>query len=242
MISKVVENEDIVAVTVSQIGDNHEKLRIPNQDAVGVKLLGNDFVIAVSDGVGSCKKSEVGSNSAVEICVELFDEVSKGQIDFESRKIIQEVIQRWKNKFANDCKDYCATLKAVMKFGKKALLISLGDGFAAITSDGMKIISPEENHAFTNETKCLDERVSVDDFWATYFDFDINKSYAVMACTDGIANGITQGKELDFLDEIERDVSNDTLEKELKEFVESVSEYSFDDKTLGVVKYEWQGR
>lgn len=238
MITEVKSGGRFSAISLTKIGDHHEKMGSPNQDAIIVDLVGDDFLIAVSDGVGSCKKSEIGSNAAVLICAELFKEIKEGGFVQNSRAIIQEIIKRWKGQFKDNCDEYCATLKVAMKLGRKALLISLGDGFVAVTSEGMKTISPKENSTFTNETKCLDGKVSVEDFWTGSFNFDINTSYTVMACTDGVANGIKQGDELVFVEEIECNISSENLQNEIIEFIKDISKYSFDDKTLGVVKYE----
>lgn len=225
-------------VSLTEIGVSHKEMGIPNQDAICMEIENDNFVMAVSDGVGSCKKSEIGSEKAVSICLEIFKEINTGSFDFDGRVIVQEIVTRWKKSFDGNCREYCATLKGIMKLGRKAILFSIGDGFVAITSEGMKMISPSEAGVFTNETKCLDGIVSADDFWCGQFDIDTNMSYVALACTDGVANGITPGEELSFVQEIEQNVSIQDLETELKEFLMDVSQYSFDDKTLGVVKYE----
>lgn len=238
MISEVKAVGNLSTVSLTKIGDNHKRMGIPNQDAIIVELIGDDFVLAVADGVGSCKKSEMGSKAAVSICEELFREIKAGNLEQKNREIVHEIIKRWKNQFNDNCEEYCSTLKAAMKIGKKVSLFSIGDGFVAVTSEGMKAISPEEDSTFTNETKCLDGRISVEDFWSSYFILDINTSYTVMACTDGVANGINHGDEIDFVEEIENNIERECLENELIDFMEEISEYSYDDKTLGVVKYE----
>ena len=242
MISEFRKQNRLVAVSLTETGENHIKMGVPNQDAVGFDFMNDDFVLAVSDGVGSCKKSEYGSRMAVSICIDLFKEVNEEKIEQDEKILITEILKRWKMAFGNDCNDYCATLQAVMKFGKKAYLISLGDGFVAITSEGMKTISPDDKRAFTNETKCLSKSLEIEDFWTNCFDLDTNLDYTAIACTDGVSNAITQGSELDFVEEIERSVASESLESELKDFMADISDYSFDDKTLGVVKYEQQSR
>ena len=225
-------------VTLTEIGSNHRKLNIPNQDSVLINVIQDDFVMVASDGVGSCKKSQIGSHMVTSICKDLFSEIQMKQISFEGSEIVRRLIDRWKQLLEGNLADYCATVKAMFKMGKKAILISLGDGFVAITSEGMKTISPNEDSAFTNETKCLDSKVSIGDFWINSFDIDINTTFAVLVCTDGVANAIQAGEELDFVEEIEHNIESGSLEEELKDFMIAISQYSFDDKTLGVMKYE----
>lgn len=225
-------------VTLTEIGSNHKKLNIPNQDSVIIDVIQDDFVVAVSDGVGSCKKSEIGSQMVIRICKELFNQIHAGHISFEGTEIVKLLIERWKNSLEGNLMDYCATVKGVFKIGKKAVMISLGDGFAAITSEGMNMLSPNDDGTFSNETKCLDSKVCVGDFWIRNFDIDINTTFAVLVCTDGVSNAIQTGLELDFVEEIEKNIGSKNLEEELKDFMIDISQYSFDDKTLGVMKYE----
>lgn len=242
MISAIKEVGNLSAITLSKTGENHVKMGISNQDSISFESNEENFVLVVSDGVGSCKYSDIGSKAAVSICVDLFKEILDGKLNLDNTKIVSELIQRWKGLFGENCEEYCATLKLAIKIGNKLSLFSLGDGFVAVTSDGMRVISPEENSSFTNETKCLDARITASDIWTNNFTIDTNTSYVLMACTDGVSNGIKTGDELAFAEEIEKNVGREVLMVELQEFLEVISEYCFDDKTLGVVKYEQQNR
>ena len=55
---------------------------------------------------------------------------------------------------------------------------------------------------------------------------------------DGIANGLVAGSELDLAEEIEKRIAQDDLKAEVEDLVVDISSYCFDDKTIGVVKYE----
>ena len=76
------------------------------------------------------------------------------------------------------------------------------------------------------------------DFWTSVFSLDLSIPYVVFACTDGVSNGIQEGREMDLVRNIETEIPGDQLRKELEDLVEELSDYSSDDKTVGVVKYE----
>lgn len=238
MISDIQRSEKLIGISMTDIGYDHEKNKKPNQDSVCIEISKDDFIVAVSDGVGSCSKADIGSKTVVAICKQLFEEIRNNNIEFKGDNIVDEIICRWKKEFGNECNEYCATLNAVFKYKKNGLMISLGDGFVAVTSVGMKLISPENRTAFTNETKCLNSKVTPDDFWSESFSFDTYSAFAIVACTDGVANALVKGNELDFVEEIEHIVCNDELESELTELMNDISKYSFDDRTIGVIKYE----
>lgn len=240
MISKVEEFDKFTFVTISDIGANHKALLMPNQDAADFCCDNGDFVLVVSDGVGSCKKAEMGSKYVVNACVEIFKKLQNGHIDFENDTIAEELIFIWTNSIENDIiDDYCATVKTVFKIGNIIKIVSIGDGFVAVSSDGINLITPMEDASFTNETKCLGKHIKISDFWIADFQIDTRKSYAIMCCTDGVANAILDGKELELVEDIEKNIISNELKNELEELIKDISEYSFDDKTLGVVKYEW---
>lgn len=57
------------------------------------------------------------------------------------------------------------TVKADIKLGNIAKVISLGDGIAAITSNGISLVAPVAEASFTNETKCMSSFVLPEDIW-----------------------------------------------------------------------------
>lgn len=239
MIIQEERSGKLTLLTVSDIGSNHRDFLLPNQDAAGCCVDGDDFVLAISDGVGSCPRAEIGSHSAVSACVRVFSEIKKVAITFEDASIVDAVIKEWRSSLDNGKIDnYCATLKAVFKVGQAIKAISIGDGFIGISSEGRNLKSPIEETAFTNETNCLSSNVSVCDFWVGSFCLEEDKSYAIVCCSDGVANGIIAGQEIDLVEEIEKRIGSQDLKAELVALLAEISEYCFDDKTIGVVKYE----
>lgn len=231
--------DSLIFVTASDIGSNNQKLGHPNQDAVAFFCMGEDFVLSVSDGVGSCKKAELGSRFAVDSSVRLFQEIKEGSVPFENDIITEKLIEFWRSSIGDgNIDDYCATLKAVFKIVNQVKVISVGDGFVAISSDGINLMSPIEEKHFTNETNCLNAQSSESDFWTSDFYLDILEPYVIFCCTDGIANGILPGKEINLVEAIEKDICANELKHALEDFLRDVSNYCFDDKTVGVVKYE----
>ena len=232
-------HENLIFVTATSIGSNHQKLGQPNQDAVAYFCVDEDFVLSVSDGVGSCKKAEFGSRLAVDSSIKLFQEIKRGSVPFETDIITNKLIELWRSSISNDnIDDYCATLKVVFKIVNQVKVISIGDGFVAISSDGLNLISPTEGKHFTNETNCLSAQSSESDFWTADYYLDTYKPYVVFCCTDGIANGILPGKEINLVEEIENNICVIELRHALEDFLSDISNYCFDDMTVGVVKYE----
>ena len=58
MISEEKQIGDYTFVVISDEGLSHKLHSIPNQDAVMYEFADGDYAIAVSDGVGSCQKSD----------------------------------------------------------------------------------------------------------------------------------------------------------------------------------------
>ena len=239
MISESKQTGDFTFVVISDKGLNHRLNHIPNQDAVMYECKEEDFAIAVSDGVGSCQKSDIGAKSAVEAIRRLFPMLEAGKIGTEKETIADIIIKSWKNLINDEnIDDYCATLKAVIKISNELILISIGDGLLAVSSNGISKIAPMENTQFINQTSCLNKNVKSTDFWISLFRLDTYIPYAVFLCTDGVANGITEGQELELVREVETNIDGSLLKEELEKLVVSISEYSMDDRSVGVVKYE----
>lgn len=238
MISKHSDFENGRIITVTEIGSNHRAMLLPNQDSCDYRIIDNDFCIAVADGVGSCKYADVGAQEAVDICMCIFSEIKSRQMPFSKKAIIDCIVFRWKEAFGDEAENYCSTLKMIIKIENEMILVSIGDGLLAVSSDGLNIMAPVEPVDFVNETYCLSNRVNESDFWSNTFNLDLHKPYVALCCTDGIANGLIQGSHIDVITLIEKEICIDNLKSELEDFVTNIAKYSFDDKTIGVVKYE----
>jgi serine/threonine protein phosphatase PrpC len=239
MISRKEQHGDCTFVIVSDAGVNHRKNNIPNQDAVDFIVKDDDFALAVSDGVGSCIKAETGSKTAISAIENVFAVIKEKGLQIDLSAIANQIVRVWNELLAGERPDdCCATLKAAMKLGNKLLLFSVGDGLLAVTSGGMKICSPIKNDLFTNQTMCLNAAVKATDFWTSEFNLDTYVPYVVFACSDGVANGIQEGREMELVSEIETGTPEAELQNELETLLVDLSEYSSDDRTVGVVKYE----
>ena len=239
MITKREQHGDYSFVTVSDTGVSHVIQGVPNQDAAMFIAGNEDFALAVSDGVGSCARADIGAQAAVASVKGVFCSIKETQTNPDSGKILEQIITEWKRLLGSEKLDECcATLKAVMKFGNKLKLFSIGDGILAVTSRGMHCCAPIDSNMFANQTMCLNAGVQAMDFWMSEFRLDTFVPYVVFACTDGVANGIQEGKELELVYEIETEISEDELQDELESLVIDISEFSSDDRTVGVVKYE----
>lgn len=239
MISKKENHADCTLVVVSDTGVSHRVKGVPNQDAADYVSINGDFALAVSDGVGSCKKAEIGSAAAVEAIKRVFLSLQGQPFPPVLTKVTRRIVDEWMSLLAGtNPDDCCATLKAAMKLGDKLLLISIGDGLLAVSSSGMKCCAPSENTLFTNQTQCLNSSIKEDDFWTSVFKLDIYVPYVVFACSDGVSNGIQEGREMDLIKEIETQITASELQSELESLLVDISNYSSDDRTVGVVKYE----
>lgn len=237
MILKEEQRGDLYVAIVTDTGVSHRLSNKPNQDDVLYSFLEEDFVLAVSDGVGSCPKAEIGSKAAVATASRVFETVRSNACDLAD--IPGELIAEWKqllsDEFLDDC---CATLKIAMKLSNQLILISIGDGMLVMTSNGFKVEAPSDEMLFANQTKCLSSFVKPEDIWIKEIHLDLHVPYVVFMCTDGIANGLKDGSEYELVREIEGNTPSEKLKEELEQLVIDISDFSFDDRTLGVAKYE----
>lgn len=239
MTSYEEQHGDYHYIAVSDIGINHRLQGLPNQDSVLFHYSGENFMLAVSDGVGSCVHAALGSQYAVEAVKRVFGELISGTLNAEPLMIVERIIQTWYLLIGDGKPDeYCATLKAGIKINRNLLMISIGDGILAMTSKGMAVISPGDAALFANQTNCLNGQVNAADFWVKDCTLDLYIPYAVFACTDGVANNIQEGREIDLVRDIESHNNPQDLKSELEMLIVDISEYSSDDRTIGVIRYE----
>lgn len=238
MISEEKHVGDYTFVVVSDEGLGHALSKTPNQDAAMYEISDEDFAIAVSDGVGSCPKADIGAGCAVDAVRKVFYLLKAGRVEQSGKAVVTAIIEAWLAGLdGGNIDDYCATLKAAVKTGNRLLLLSIGDGLLAVTSNGVTKAAPMSEGQFANQTACLNKKVKYTDFWTSVFLPDTYMPYVVFICTDGVAYGIREGQELELVRELESNMDSLLLREELERFVIDISDYSADDRTVGMVKY-----
>lgn len=239
MISNSEKYGEYTFVTISETGRKHQIDGKVNQDAVKYMYKNNDFILAVADGVGTCVNSAIGSKNAVMAACEVFRALDDTKCNQKSRELVEAILRKWFESIPGDDADsFCTTLKIAIKYKKRLMLISIGDGLIGTSAGNVNVISPDLQLQFINQTHCLNQTTNVCDFWIEEIDLnDINK-FTVLACTDGISNCILDGQERNLIREIDAYIDSFKLKGELESFVTEISEYTLDDKTIGVVKYE----
>jgi len=237
MIIKQEQTENFTFFGVSTKGESHLKADKPNQDAIGFNSLDNSFVIAISDGLGSCSRAHIGAQTAVLLCNNIFIEIANGQLSFESNSIIKRLSGLWKGSFPEIvAKEYSATLKVVFLKDNKLIAISVGDGLLFIRSNNTVHTFENTESNFVNETACLSYGMQVDIFKT--IEIENIENLFVFICTDGISSVISEGRERELFEEIGKIKTIKELRGEMEYMLDKMSEFNSDDKTAGVVRYE----
>ncbi len=146
---------------VSVMGSYHEK----NQDYFLASSFDFGDLICVSDGVGSCRYSEIGSRNA---CFSLRTMIEKNKgipsADNELNKFIESFHSEWVKNVTSELPegatvdDCCATLLFCFCAEGNAIAGRLGDGFVGIKmSNGNDILFDRKEGRLENETYSLYE-------------------------------------------------------------------------------------
>jgi serine/threonine protein phosphatase PrpC len=221
---------------ISRIGESHIKHGLQNQDAIAYNSLGESFFIAVSDGLGSCKRSQIGSQIAVSLCNEIFLKVMDARMEFSSDVIVNELMALWvKSIPEEEAGEYSATLKAA--FVKEGIIIalSIGDGLLFVKT-GEETFSLEGKAVdFVNETECLSKNIKQSAI--KIIKIEGGEKLSVFLCTDGVSSGISDGHERALFEEIASLVNHRELQDQLTAMLTEISKVNADDKTIGIVTY-----
>jgi len=226
---------NFLGITVK--GEAHLKTDKPNQDAVGFNSLGESFVIAVSDGLGSCTHSQIGAQKAVSLCNDIFLEIIDEQTCFKPETITKRLTALWNQSFPEAVAwEYSATLKAVFLKNNELIAISAGDGLLLISIDNTVHILGNEEGDFINETACLSYGADAGIFKITRME-KVKRAF-VFICTDGVSNTICEGRECKLFEEMVSMENIRELRTEIEKMLVEMSAYNSDDKTIGFLKYE----
>ena len=236
MIVKQELNENLTFLGISEKGEAHLKIDKPNQDAIMFNSIDGAFVIAVSDGLGSCNHSQIGAQKAVSLCNDIFIEIIDEQISFKPEIIVKRLLLLWNESFPEVvAKEYSATLKAVFHINNELVAISAGDGLLLIRIDNTLYTLGNVEGEFINETACLSFGMNSDIFKTTKL--EKVKCVFVFICTDGVSNTISEGCEQKLVEEITSIVNIHELCTEIEKMLVEMSRYNSDDKTIGLVKH-----
>jgi serine/threonine protein phosphatase PrpC len=237
MIVKQELNENLTFLGISAKGEAHLKIDKSNQDAIMFNSIDGAFVIAVSDGLGSCNHSQIGAQKAVSLCNDIFIEVIDGQISFKPEGIVKRLLMLWDESFPDIvAREYSATLKAVFLINNELIAISAGDGLLLIRIDNTVYTLGNVEGEFINETACLSFGMNHGIFKTAKL--EKVKCVLVFICTDGVSNTLNKGCEQKLVEEVASIVKIQDLCTEIEKMFVEMSRYNSDDKTIGLVKYE----
>jgi len=146
----------LVSYGMSMVGTSHISKELPCQDYHKYELLSNGWmVLAVADGVGSAKHSEVASKMACDVFAETCRSlITETTTMAQVKDIIKEgyfnaekEIEKHVNECGDSITDYDTTLSAVVYDGKQIVYGHSGDGgIVALTYDGdyIKVTHPQK--------------------------------------------------------------------------------------------------
>jgi hypothetical protein len=239
----------------SVVGASHVKNNTPCQDALAYKIIAPFFaVIAVSDGLGTVEKSDLGSHAAVQAVVRFAEDYLAAhppdQIDLptvakQTMLAARTALVETALALQCDLKDLGCTLISIVMMRDSMAVAHCGDGAVIARSDtALFIASPP------GESEYLDivTPITTDD-WQDYLRISpvINEVRDAMAFTDGCQRAVLK-KTKDgcepfepfcrpVLDYFRASDDDDGAIAQLKHLLSSrkLCENSDDDKTLVVI-------
>lgn len=218
--------------TASVTGSSHKKNNIPNQDCAAYYQDDNISISVLSDGLGSCKYSHTGSQA---VCRAVIESIKKNN-DFSSFDILLKNIY---DKFLcyispNSLKDCLATCLFAVEYNGELLIFRLGDGLI-LAADKSKTISiyDRKDDTFLNITNNISDILNKEKIEVIRINSE--EVYAVLLCSDGIAEDIEKEKYADFLEEFYTYFYNMEKNKRVEELNNLFSSWqaqNSDDRTL----------
>ncbi len=141
-------------------GSSHVKNNTPCQDRTFTKTLNNVTVISLSDGAGSCSKSEIGAEISTQFVADYlcdnFDDLIEKKDKIISKIILDGIISRLNEKAFDldlSVNELASTLLFVGVKGAQYIAGHIGDGLIGYFEENKTIIlSTPENGEHSNET------------------------------------------------------------------------------------------
>ncbi len=204
------------------IGPLHLRQNLLMQDSHRIKFLKDGFIAVVSDGLGSKKHSDFGSD----ITCKLFIKSAKkfcNQKNKSIKKMLRCFYFSWLKVAGHTnygIKECSATLLGVICLKKKMYLVRLGDGMIMCLDKTSEEASEKKSNAqnvlmsdikeesFSNITNALGPGVKFSDFEIRTIDSTAIKT--VFLCTDGISDDLQKGSAEQFVKDLSNQYNQNT--------------------------------
>ncbi|MDR0507537.1 MAG: protein phosphatase 2C domain-containing protein [Dysgonamonadaceae bacterium] len=192
-------------------GPAHQKQGIPNQDALRIRRYSWGNVIAVSDGLGSKRHADIGSQAA---CFAVTEAARSFATHHEAliERLPQLIHALWLIRIAPYKAHECgATCLFAIYLKERMILGRLGDGLItslAAVGEESCIITDEKEESFSNMTRCLGETFRSDE-WELR-ELSSERYTGIMLCTDGISDDLLPERRLYFSQQVFKNGKNIT--------------------------------
>ena len=212
---------------VSILGTYHEY----NQDSFLSCCYERGYVLAVSDGLGSKDRSQIGSRALCDSVLEL----AETTFDFvDPHKILEKLHKIWLRRLSEEDIDQCGCTSLLCIITVEEILVArLGDGFLYLDmEEGSIALFDRKVDRFVNETDCLTSNFSP---WAWEYAVVPNKGFrGVIACTDGVVLNNEEEIYRDFSCDLMEEYRHCTPQNTADLITQWLSQWpSSDDKTIG---------
>lgn len=189
---------------VSVRGPGHVLLGSPNQDAFDAYAQGRVGGIVLSDGLGSCAKSDVGAKTMCRVVMEEMRLAFHGGV-FDASKFVESVKAEYFDAIDTAAyAEYSATcLWAIMPGDGFVHYGMLGDGLVAVLTNDNKIRTLTDDKAdnFSNIVLSMSPVVAAQDW--RFGSIPAKEFKAALLCSDGISDDLSDvlGFVVGFIDE-----------------------------------------
>ena len=208
-------------------GSYHEK----NQDAYWVGEVSDGYVVALSDGLGSCKYSEVGSKTLCEVVSELANR--KKCLIEDADVFARQVEENWRLSIRHKLykiEDCHATALFAVVGNVNTWVFRLGDGVIGIKSvGGTNVLCDSKEDGYVNVTDCL----GISSHLWERFCVATTDLLGIFMCSDGVTDDNDKENLIDLTEGIYAEYSNrmkGEIEEDLSQWVPTMK--SRDDKTV----------
>lgn len=205
-----------------------------NQDAFSIIEKDSILAAVVSDGLGSLKKSQIGS---MYICQSVEEYINNNTLDmlYENSAIdwITNIHKIWKEKVGNDIQQCYATFLLTLLIKDKLLCLRLGDGFISLLfKEEYKILYDKKEEYYINETDCFYEDLNLEKI--EVFEAKSDELICFLVSTDGFRIGnMSEEIIMEFTSDFEngnKNIDKETLKKDISNWFSKWE--GTDDKTL----------